>query len=291
VETLLKIENLGVNIGGMPILDLKDKTITVNKGDVVGIIGENGAGKTTLINCIIDKIQYSGHILKNFSSDELGIQFQINAYNKLMKVYEVIQIVTKNLKFDEKFEKELNQFELKPLLKKRIGKLSVGELQRLTLFLVLYLQPDVLLFDELTTGLDYQKRTELLDLVKEYCKNKTVLTITHYFEEISDWANKLLILHRGHFVFFGTIDELERAYEHFSVIKVPAEIETDLKTIYSKTISFIDINERYAGIVAYDEKQQKSLIEMLSQKGIGFQIEPKGIYSLYTLAISSAKGE
>ena len=74
-------------------------------------------------------------------------------------------------------------------------------------------------------------------------------------------------------MFFGTIDELERAYEHFSVIKVPAEIETDLKTIYSKTISFIDINERYAGIVAYDEKQQKSLIEMLSQKGIGFQCD------------------
>ena len=95
MENLLEIKELSVDIDGTSILDLKGRTIAIDKGDVIGIIGENGAGKSTLINCIIDKIQYSGCIKKNFSVDELGIQFQINSYNKLMKVYELIQIVTK----------------------------------------------------------------------------------------------------------------------------------------------------------------------------------------------------
>ena len=291
MENLLEIKDLSVDIDGTSILDLKGRTIAIDKGDVIGIIGENGAGKSTLINCIIDKIQYSGCIKKNFSVDELGIQFQINSYNKLMKVYELIQIETKKIKFDERFEKELSQFEIKQLLKKKIGKLSVGELQRLTLFLVLYLEPNVLMFDELTTGLDYQKRTELLELVKEYSKNKTVLTITHYFEEISNWANKLLILHKGHLVFFGTFDELKDLYEHFSIIKVTSEIKGDLKEVCSKNTLQIDLGEKHVGIVAYNEKQQNLLVEKLSKKGVRFQIEPQGIYSLYTLAIKSPKKE
>ncbi len=291
MDSLIKIKDLDVRVGSTSILDLNGKTINISKGDVVGIIGENGAGKTTLFNCIIGRIQYTGCIKKSFSVNELGIQFQVNSYNKLMKVYELIQIVTKKVKFDNKISNELEQFELNDLLKKRIGELSVGELQRITLFLVLYLQPNVLLFDELTTGLDYKKRIELLGLVKEYCKNKTVLTITHYFEEISDWANKLLILHKGRLVFYGTINELEELHSHYSIIKVSKKFRHDINEICCNNISLIDLNEQNIGIVVSDKKQHNILIEKLSQRCVQFQVELKGIYSLYMLAIASIKGE
>lgn len=291
MEKLLEIQGLNVSIDGSDILNLYDENIVINRGDIVGIIGENGAGKTTLINCIIDKIHYSGNIERGFSANELGVQFQINSYNKLMKVFEIIQIVTGITRFDEEFEKELSQFELKGLLKKKIGKLSVGELQRLTLFLVLYLKPDVLIFDELTTGLDYKKRTELLELVKEYSKDKTVFTITHYFEELMYWANKFLILHKGKLVFYGTLNELQEKYKHHSIIKIPINVKESFRNQCDENIIMIDLNEKYAGVVVYTEEEQKRLIKKISGQNIGFQIEPNGIYSLYTLAIMSMKGD
>lgn len=291
MEKILEIQGLNVSIAGSDILNLKDETIIINKGDIVGIIGENGAGKTTLINCIIDKIHYSGNIERGFCANELGVQFQINSYNKLMKVFEIIQIVTGITRFDEEFEKKLSQFELKGLLKKKIGKLSVGELQRLTLFLVLYLKPNVLIFDELTTGLDYQKRTELLELVKEYSKGKTVFTITHYFEELLDWANKFLILHKGNLVFYGTLNELQEKYKHQSIIKIPINVKESFINQCGGNITMVDLNEKYTGVVVYTEEEQRRLIKKISGQNIGFQIEPNGIYSLYTLAIMSMKGD
>lgn len=291
MEKILEIQGLNVSIAGSDILNLKDETIIINKGDIVGIIGENGAGKTTLINCIIDKIHYSGNIERGFCANELGVQFQINSYNKLMKVFEIIQIVTGITRFDEEFEKKLSQFELKGLLKKKIGKLSVGELQRLTLFLVLYLKPNVLIFDELTTGLDYQKRTELLELVKEYSKGKTVFTITHYFEELLDWANKFLILHKGNLVFYGTLNELQEKYKHHSIIKIPINVKESFINQCGENITMVDLNEKYTGVVVYTEEEQRRLIKKISGQNIGFQIEPNGIYSLYTLAIMSMKGD
>lgn len=92
-EKIIEIERLKVTVNGNNrILNIEDG-LEIDRGDVVGVIGANGAGKTTLINCIIDKMQYKGEIRRGFTFTELGIQFQRNSYNKLMKVYELIQIV------------------------------------------------------------------------------------------------------------------------------------------------------------------------------------------------------
>lgn len=289
-DNIIEIKTLTVSFNGNTILNLKDR-IDINKGDVVGIIGENGAGKSTLVNCIIDKISYTGKIDKNFVNEELGIQFQNNSYNKLMKVFEIIQIVTGERKFDNELMDSIRNFEIDGLLKKRIGKLSGGELQRLTLFLTLYLEPQILIFDELTTGLDYQKRIRLLRIVKKYSEGKTVLTITHYFEELKDWANKLLVLHKGEKIFFNTVEEFEKKYSHYSVLKVKHENIVNQKEDMFENLNIIqNFAEECDGFITKNLEQQQYIINLLSKMGVLYEMVPCSIYTMYSLAINNWKG-
>ena len=223
MQNLLSINNLSVVYDNVCVLNINN--MNVNEGDIVGIIGQNGAGKTTLINCILGETRFNGNIIRKFDRDEIGVQFQTNSYNDLMKVNELISIVTGKRNVKKDMPDQLLKFEIMDLLNKKISSLSGGERQRLTLFLVLYLKPTVLFFDELTTGLDYEKRQKLLHVVREYSVGKTVFSVTHYFNELEGWANKLLILKRGTPVFWGTPEELTQKYPHYSLIKVAASFD------------------------------------------------------------------
>lgn len=288
-DSIIKIENLKVSFNGINILDLKEE-IEIKKGDVVGIIGANGAGKSTLVNCIINKISYDGEIERNFIKDDLGIQFQNNSYNKLMKVFEVIQIVTGKRKFEKRLRDSITDFELDSLLNKRIGNLSGGESQRLTLFLMLYLKPKLLIFDELTTGLDYQKRVKLLKMVKNYSENNTVLTITHYFEELQDWANKILVLDKGKMIFFGTIEEFKQKYLHYSIIKVKYENNRNFNEDIFEGLRIINnFDEDSNGVVAMNLEDQNNIINLLSEKSIVFELMPCSMYTLYSVSLNQWK--
>ncbi len=284
-ENIINISNLQVKFGETVILDLS-KSIQINEGDIVGIIGENGAGKSTLIKSIIGEVEYTGKITCNFLKDKLGIQFQNNSYNKLMKVFELIQIVTKKSKFDDELLTLIKEFELDSLLKKRIGKLSGGELQRVTLFLVLYLKPDIMIFDELTTGLDFQKRQKLLKIVRNYSENRTVLNITHYFEELQDWANKILILQKGNMVFFGTIEDLKNKYYHYSIIKIK---KNQVNLIKKDIEDLVEIDEETIALVVGDGSQQEKIIKICLDNHVFYEVVPCSIYTMYILAIK--KGE
>ena len=291
-KPIVKIENLQVTFNHTKVLDLKEK-IEIQNGDVVGIVGENGAGKTTFINSIINQVNYTGEIECNFLKDELGIQFQNNSYNQLMKVFELIQIVTQKSKYDDKITQLLKSFELQELLNKKIGKLSGGEKQRLTLFLVLYLEPKILFFDELTTGLDFQKRSKLLKIIKNYSKGKTVLTISHYFEEFNNWVNKLLILHKGRLVFFGEISELKNKFPHNSILKINKNSRDILGKINDQDLKLEIIKEFDDGIdavVIREISDLSQIIDLFSEYGIVYEMIPCSIYTLYALAINSLEG-
>ena len=204
-----------------------------------------------------------------------------------MKVKELITLVTGQRKYNEELKKEIERFSLTNLLDSRIGKLSGGEKQRLILFLVLYKNPKIMIFDELTTGLDYQKRIDLLNLVKEKSANKTVLVVSHYFEELNNWINKLLVLKEGQVLFYGSKEELKALYPHKAVITVKKAYYDDIQLnslgILDEDI-VKDFNEDSVGIIVRnDYKKQESIISYLASQGIGYDITPCNIYPLYAL--------
>ena len=285
MDDSLTIDNLSVILGGKNILTI-NQTIDILHGDVIAIVGPNGAVKTTLVNCLIEQRPYSGTIRKGPSFEDVGILFQNNDYGHLMKVKELISIVAqKNLK-TASVAQMVCDFDLKNILDSQVGELSQGELQRLSLALVLYRDSDFLIFDELTTGLDFEKRMHLLRLVRERTASKTVLVVTHYFEEIVGWASKLLMLDRGHVVFWGTIGAFKEQYRHPGVILVSQEDSLAL----SQDANFSDalFIKQYEGtlcaVILESEDRVNRAERFLQGQGINYTLRPPDFYSMYRYA-------
>lgn len=286
--SILKINELSVIYDKTPVLQIQ-QPINIESGDIVGIIGENGAGKTTFINAVLNEVNYSGEIYRGFSRDEVGVQFQTNSYNDYMKVGELIYIVTGYRYNDKNIQDQLQSFDISNLAKKKIGVLSGGERQRLTLFLMLYLKPSVLFLDELTTGLDYEKRQKILALIYRYSKDKTVFTVTHYFDELEGFANKLLILRRGQVAFFGEISELKEKYPLLGVIRLSKSL---IKTEVLENLGQMDsVREDESGeiwIPFSSEDEKEKLEETLKSFNINYDIKSADLYAYYIMATKNA---
>lgn len=153
----IEVSDVSVRYGSKIALDIK-QTLVIQEGDIVGIIGENGAGKTTLVRALLQQIPFMGKIFCDYEKNEIGVMFQTNAYNPLMRVYELIRIIAGVRHFDAQLQELLHTFQMDTIFKTKIGNLSGGEQQRLTLALMLYKRPSLLIFDEMTTGLDFEKR-------------------------------------------------------------------------------------------------------------------------------------
>ncbi len=285
MDDSLTITDLSVVLGGKNILAI-NQTIDILHGDVIAIVGPNGAGKTTLVNCIIEQRTYSGTIRKGSSFEKVGILFQNNDYGHLMKVKELISIVTQKYLKDTSVIQMIHDFDLKDILDSRVGELSKGELQRLSLALVLYRDSDFLIFDELTTGLDFEKRMHLLHLVRERTASKTVLVVTHYFEEIAGWASKILMLDKGNVVFWGAIDSFKEQYRHQGVILVSQEDSLLLSqdTDFSDVPSIRQYEGALCAVILEDEDRLRRAEHFLREREISYTLRPPDFYSMYRYA-------
>jgi|SRR6218665_156539 len=284
---MLKFTNVLVKYGNVTAVNIPGP-LEIKRGDVVGIIGENGAGKSTLLNAIIGEAPYSGEIEREFSLETLGIQFQQNSYNPLMTVREIIRMVF-GRKFDSDLLDGIRRYELEPLLGSRIGKLSGGERQRLTLFLVLAVSKNpksLYIFDELTTGLDFQKRQSMIELVRQRTATSTVLITTHYFEELSNWANKILILRRGRVVYFGSIDKLADEYPHDSVVKVSSDLALEEFNVETRAavLAVVHPGGGSIGLVVKTANDRRIVSSYLEQYHLSYSVELCGLYSYCMLA-------
>lgn len=286
---ILSIKGVKVKRWRNQILDLPtEKDIDIFLGDTVGVIGENGAGKTTLINCIVGKIAFQGSIERNFTIQDFGVQFQTNDYDPPVKVKELVEAVCQKRASDPELKAGLKQFELEGLLAKRVKKLSGGEQKRLTLFLSIFKKPKLLILDEPTSALDYQKRRKILHTLKVAMDKKTVLISTHYYDDIEDWASKILILAKGKMVFFGTIEALEERYPLYSLIRIPMDMREKAEFGGLKVIELDD--EVNLGVVTQSEKEEDAFLAFCKFAGIPAHREEK-LYGIYVLALDEFKEE
>ncbi|RYL93071.1 ABC transporter ATP-binding protein [Sporolactobacillus sp. THM7-4] len=290
MKELIEINNLVVQKDNRKIIDFQGKHIVINEGDKVALLGENGAGKTTLINAILDDINYEGEIKRNFKKKDIGIVFQENDYSDLIRVNELIDLVI-GIK-GEQLNSFLNEFSLKSLYKSYVKDLSVGEQQRLTLALVLYRQATVYLFDELTSGLDYQKREQLLETIRNRTQNNTVITITHYFEEIEKWANKIIILKEGSILFYGEQSLLFHDFPHFSLVQTSCSINSLEKLKDDYNLHIIDLSTprltKY-GIICNSKECHQKVTDYLIGNNIEHSLCYQNIYTCYIVACERNK--
>lgn len=285
-EPLLSLKGVKVRRWRNQILDLPDESIDIFLGDTVGLIGENGAGKTTLINCIVGKIAYQGSIERNFTIRDFGVQFQSNDYDPPVKVKELVEAVCQKSTSNPALKAAMKEFELEGILLKKVKKLSGGERKRLTLFLAIFKKPKLLILDEPTSALDYQKRRKILHTLKVAMDKKTVLISTHYYDDIEDWANKILILEKGKVVFFGTVKELEDRYPLYSLVRIPMDMREKADFGSLRVIELDD--EVNLGVVTRSEEEEDEFLTSCRRASIPAHREER-LYGIYVLALDEFK--
>ena len=171
----LRIQNISKNYG--QVQAVKNLSLSVEKGEVFGLLGHNGAGKTTTIECILGiKKTDSGTVSllgmePNQNRKELfsrvGVQFQESAYQERIKVHELCGLFTALYANPLSYKELLAEFGLMEKEKAYVSSLSGGQRQKLTVVLALIPDPEILFLDELTTGLDPQARREMWAYIRK----------------------------------------------------------------------------------------------------------------------------
>jgi len=192
---------------------LSDVSFSLKKGEVVGFLGPNGAGKSTLmkiITCYLE--QDSGNVkvcdLDTQKQDllvksKIGYLPENNPLYKDMYIKEYLSFVGNMYKINnlkKRVAEIIQQTGLTPEQNKKISQLSKGYRQRVGLAAALIHNPEVLILDEPTTGLDPNQLVEIRNLIKEVGKDKTVLLSTHIMQEVDKICNRLIIINKGEIV-------------------------------------------------------------------------------------------
>ncbi|MBQ1424832.1 MAG: ATP-binding cassette domain-containing protein, partial [Aeriscardovia sp.] len=217
---------------------------------------------------------------------DFGVQFQSNDYDPPVKVKELVEAVCQKSASNPALKAAMKEFELEGILLKKVKKLSGGERKRLTLFLAIFKKPKLLILDEPTSALDYQKRRKILHTLKVAMDKKTVLISTHYYDDIEDWANKILILEKGKVVFFGTVKELEDRYPLYSLVRIPMDMREKADFGSLRVIELDD--EVNLGVVTRSEEEEDEFLTSCRRASIPAHREEK-LYGIYVLALDEFK--
>jgi len=192
---------------------LDDVSFEVKKGEIVGFLGPNGAGKTTMmriITCLIPPtkgdVSVCGLDIWNDSLElrkRIGYLSEANPLYYDMYVREFLQFIAgvHHLKDVKKSVADIiEQTGLGPEQHKKIGALSRGYKQRVGIAQALIHNPEVLILDEPTTGLDPNQLIEIRSLIRNYGKDKTVLLSTHIMQEVQAMCDRVIIINKGKLV-------------------------------------------------------------------------------------------
>jgi ABC-2 type transport system ATP-binding protein len=192
---------------------LIDVSFSLKKGDIVGFLGPNGAGKTTLMKIITSIIKPdSGDITINgydTQKNEISTKRQIgylaenNPLYKDMLVTEYLDFIASLYEIENKKDKVkeiIKKTGLEGEIKKKIEELSKGYKQRVGIAAALVHDPNVLILDEPTTGLDPNQLIEIRKLIQEIGQEKIVLLSTHILQEIPKICNHIIIINKGRIV-------------------------------------------------------------------------------------------
>jgi ABC-2 type transport system ATP-binding protein len=192
---------------------LTDISFSLKKGEIVGFLGPNGAGKSTLMKIITCYLQQDSGKVKVCDLDtqekdilvkaKIGYLPEHNPLYTDMYIKEYLSFVGSIYKIDNLkncIAEIIQQTGLTTEQSKKIKELSKGFKQRVGLAAALIHNPEVLILDEPTTGLDPNQLVEIRNLIKKVGKDKTVLLSTHIMQEVDKMCNRLIIINKGKIV-------------------------------------------------------------------------------------------
>jgi Cu-processing system ATP-binding protein len=230
---MIEIKNIHKKFGKLEVLN--NINLSFNKGECIALIGPNGCGKTTLIKSILgmviptkgDILFDQKSILKEFQyREQIGYMPQIGRYPDYMTVGQIIEMIKKIRNSNQNLDEDLlKQFELEKIFDKQMRTLSGGTTQKVSAVLAFLFNPDVLILDEPTAGLD-PLASEILKekIIREKEKGKLILITSHLLSELDDMITQIIFMQDGKVYFHKTIDDLLQSTDEQKISKAIAKI-------------------------------------------------------------------
>lgn len=215
---------------------LNNVSFSINKGEIVGFLGPNGAGKSTMMRVLTTYYKANSgdaevngfDVLKSEREVQKSIGY-LPEHNPLylemyVKEYLAFNADVYNVS-KERIAEVIEQTGLAPETHKKIGQLSKGYRQRVGLAAALLHNPDVLILDEPTTGLDPNQLVEIRKLIKEIGKEKTILLSTHIMKEVEAVCDRVIIINKGELVADKKLEDLREAKEQIIEVEFDYRVE------------------------------------------------------------------
>jgi Cu-processing system ATP-binding protein len=230
---MIQASNIVKDFGKLRVLN--QVNLTCSKGECIALIGPNGCGKTTLIKSILGmviptsgEITFEGKSIKNDFNyrKHIGYMPQIGRYPDNMKVGQIIDMIKNIRNSSSNLDEDLLKlFKLETIFNKRMRTLSGGTTQKVSATLAFLFNPDVLILDEPTAGLD-PLAAELLKekIISERNKGKLILITSHLLSELDDLISQIVFMQEGQVRFHKTIDDLRKSTNEEKISKAIASV-------------------------------------------------------------------
>jgi peptide/nickel transport system ATP-binding protein len=304
ISNLLDIEDLNISFFSdqETVNAVRNVSITLRSGEVLGIVGESGAGKSTIGNAILNLLDPPGEIVKGkilfegqnlvglddkamrfFRGKKIGMIFQDpqTSLNPIMTIgkqlIETVRFI-KNLDDKQAFNEAVELLKSvgidnpKLRMKAYPHQFSGGMRQRVVIALALAGDPDLIIADEPTTALDVSVQAQILELIKSLCSKRRlgVIIITHDIGVIANIANRVTVMYNGSIVETGKVQQVLLSPKHdYTKSLIAAVPRSDLKLKRFKSIDFIDGDtQNYKRINLDNHWLGKKLAQKKSKKAI-----------------------
>lgn len=284
---MIELKNVTKKYGNFKAVD--NISFKIEKGEVVGFLGQNGAGKTTTMKMITGLIEptngeifIEGEKISRKSRKCIGYMPENTPLYQELTVKEFIDYMAelKGLKRQERkqqVQKLITDLGLADVENKLIRNISRGYKQRVSLSGALIGNPDILILDEPTVGLDPKQVIEIRNLIKSLRKNHTVFISSHILSEISQMCQKVIIINKGKVIAIDTPNNLENRIARNSIIINIEDPNENIEKIKEKIHEIIEIKfinklekdiKQYEIFVKENADIRKKLFEILPQENI-----------------------
>ncbi|MFV8357338.1 gliding motility-associated ABC transporter ATP-binding subunit GldA [Flavobacterium sp. XS1P32] len=266
----IEVKNISKSYGAQKALD--NISFSINKGEIVGFLGPNGAGKSTLMKILTTYINadegdaiVNGH---NVNTNQKAVQLAIGYLPEHNPLY-LDLYVREYLAFNadvykvakSRIEEVIQLTGLSTESHKKIAQLSKGYRQRVGLANALLHNPNVLILDEPTTGLDPNQLMEIRNVIKNVGKDKTVFLSTHIMQEVEAICDRVIIINNGKIVTDKKLDNLiSEDKEQVIEVEFDFQVEEQLISKIENLVSYVNIHDMMWELTFKSDKDMRSVV-------------------------------
>ncbi len=275
METILTVTDLTKKFGALTAV--KNLSFTIEKGNVYGILGPNGSGKSTTLGIILNVVNrtngdfswFDGNTSTHEALKKVGAIIERPNFYPYMTAVQNLKLVCKIKEVPQ--DKITEKLELVGLLDRKDSKFktySLGMKQRLAIASALLNDPEILILDEPTNGLDPQGIHQIREIIKKIAgQGTTILLASHLLDEVEKVCSHVVILRKGEKLYSGPVDGMLASHGFFELKTTQMEA---LQTLLEKNASFGKVALANGGLTAYlkEEMDAQELNQLLFSKGI-----------------------